>query len=565
MQSNETRIVMPSVNMLPIESIKEALDKAIVSRDTQFVNGIEAGQIAKAYNGDREAVKRAYYLGERPAGDYLTTDVDPTEAITALEKSHQTEVAGLRLELYRLYEILNKQLGASYKPESGYLEDFINSVAVQTTASVINAGSFISEIRVEQSDFAIEKEYLIIDDNKNLHVAQIRSISNQLYTLEGSVNSIARDVKLYKVKGEMLKNTFSFSKTTKDVLSDHVHSVLLGDYADDTLSEIHSGLATNVKLRSNMFAIDGDRERAVLDGVRAFVSRNALASAAQITCKVYVIDSYTGEKPNLTLIGTSKDQEVFNSQWVTFKITQNGQPLELLKNQEILVAFECNSENAYKIMMGQSATGDLHTNRNIYTRDLATNSYDKTESEHDILLGLNFNGYIAEVTEPYLDGLYTSKTFINERPNNCLAQLQVKFKNINTATVQSHTPVDGFTGFVIDKQILGSGAMVVGNNIATFDRASGNTVFTDEHIAVYPGDEVYFIPVKAQIIASSELFEERMIKQVITLNPVRVTGDYLIFECQLPAHVKHFQTQIAYSDASNARAAALTSIAVSLI
>ena len=563
MLTNETRIVKPSINMLPIQEIEEALNGVVDAHDTSLVGGVDAYEIAKAYNGNREAVKTAYFLGERPAEEYLTTDKDPTKEVNALKTNHETEITALRLELYRLYEILNKQLGATYKPESGYLEDFIETVTATTTATVVNAGSFITELRPQQADFALSGEYIVIDDGQEQYVAQIESISNQVYVLKGSISSAVRNVTLYKIKGEMLKNTYSFSRTTKDVLADYQHSVLLGDYTNDTMQAVDNGCATNIVLRSNMLALDGDRDKAVLSSIRAFISRTALQASPQLTCKVYLIERYTEEKPVLKLIGASKEQSILTSKWVTFEITNQGQPLEVLKNQEILVAFECNGANDYKILMGQGTNNDLHTNRSIFHK--VGEGYEKTESVYDILIGLNFSGYVAEATTPYTNGLYTSHVFVNEKDTNSLAQLQVKLKNINKAIVQSHTPVDGFGGFVVNKQILGTGAMVVGNNIAHYVRGANNTIFTDEHIAVYPGDEVYFIPLKAQLTTVSELFEENTVKQVVPMLPVRVTADYLIFECKLPEHVKRFQAQIAYEDTSNAQAAALESIAVSLI
>lgn len=565
METISSRIVMPSVNMLPIDEIKVALDGAIQALDTDFVGGVDASQIAVAYNNDREAVRTAYYLGDRPAEEYLTIEADPTSTIKSLGKKQQNEITGLRLELYRLYEILNKQLGAVYKPESGYLEDFSETIAVSTTADVTNPESNILKIRPLDANFAIPKEFIVIDDGEEQHVAQIASVSEGVYTITGAINSAIRAVTLYKIKGEMLNNTYSFSRTLNNVLSDTAHSVVLGDYAATSYQAIGKGVATNLQIRSNMLAIDGDRDKAVLSGVRAHVSRKSAQASSQVICKIYNIKR-NGEDFTLELLGTSTSEDITYSRWVNFKVTNNGQPLEVSADQELLVAFECNTDNnSFEIKMGEGANGtDLHTNRAIYNKTDAGYKIDSSINK-DILLGLDFSGYIAKTTEPYKKGLYTSRTFINEREDNRLVQLQVKFKNIIKTSVKGATPVNGAEGFVADQELNGSGTMVVGNNIASYSKAVNNTIFTNEPIAVYPNDDVYFIPVVAQIISTNELFDAYTVSQVTEMLPVRVCGDYVIFECTLPEHVKRFNTQIAYNDNGNKQAAALESIIVSLI
>lgn len=564
MESISSRIVMPSVNMLPIDQIKDALDGAIQAQDTNFVGGVDASQIALAYNNDRDAVKTAYYLGDRAAEEYLTIDLDPTQTLKSLEQKQQNEITGLRLELYRLYEILNKQLGATYRPESGYLEDFIDTITVSTTADVYNSESNIFKIRPLDANFAIQEEFIVIDDGTEQHVAQIASISEGIYTLTSPIASAVRTLTLYKIKGEMLNNTYSFSKTLEDVLSGTIHSVVLGDYAATSYQAINSGIGTNIQIRSNMLATDGDRDKAVLSGVRAYIARKNAQASSQVICKIY---NFKRDSENFSydLIGISTAEDISYNRWVNFKITNNGQPLEVNADQELFVTFECNTANSFEIKMGEGVNGaDLHTNRAIYSK--TENGYQLEPSNNkDILLSIDFSGYIVKDTTRLKKGLYTSKTFINERKDNRLAQLQVKLKNIIKGTVKSAAAVNGAEGFLVDKELIGAGKMVVGNNIATYFKSISSTIFTNEAVAVYPDDTVYFIPIKAQIICENELFDQYTVSRVSGLLPVRVVGDYVVFECILPEHVKRFYIQIAYNDNGNDQAAALESIIVSLI
>lgn len=566
MELVESRIVRPSVNMLPMEEIKNVLNSNVQALDTDYVGGVEACDIAKAYEGNREAVRTAYYLGNRPAKDYLTVDVDPSEKIKILDQDYQEEMATLKLEIYRLYEILNQQLGATYRPEAGFLETFKDITLESTTAQVVNIGSNISELRPAQLDFAVAKEYIVIDDGAEKFVAQIDTVDQQIYTLTGSVDSTERSVTLYKIKGEMLKNTYSFSKTEYDVLAGSIHSVVLGDYVSEEKQFINQGYATDILLRANMFALEGEREKAVLDSVRVYIARESLQASSQLVCKIYEIEYFTSDnKPVLRLLGTSQACNIFSSQWVTFQITNEGLPVTVTDQQRLLVAFECNTANNFQIMVGKGLyDSDLHTNRTVYAK--TEEGYLKLENTKDIIMGLNFATFLPEVTTPYKNGLYTSQTFSRLKDTNKKAQLQVKLKNIDKALVQSPTVADAHFGFILNKELIStSREMVVGRYTATYDHSNNNTYFTDEHLAVYPGEEVYFIPIKAQLVATSELFEDHYVREVVAMTPVRMADGYLIFECELPEHVKRFNVQVAYFGLTQSYATALESIAVSLI
>lgn len=572
MQNNETRIVKPSVNMLPMEQIKESLDGVVESHDTDFVDGIESSQIAICHENDRYSVKNAYFLGNRAASEYLTNDNDPNKAINSLSKDYQQEVSALRLEVYRLYEILNSQLNAHYAPESGYVEDYSALIGAETTAIVIDTDNVITRIEPAQIDFALPGEYIVIDDGNKAEIAQIDSIDNQQYVLAGSINSSVREIKLTKIKGEIIQKSFSFSKTEALTESKVSHNVVLGDSTREFPEPINSGLSTDIEVKGNMLSLAGEGDHAKLKSVKAYISKSTIPNSPELICKIYKFEHQKeiGDTHlELPLIGISKTQNIFSDKWVTFEIVDtatNEDGVEIKKNDHILVAFECNGENNYTILTGVGdEDNDLHSNREIYSK--TENGYEKLNVNYDIILSLSFMGYEERTTIANPDGLYTSRIFVNDKKDNRYAQLHVKLRNIEKTHVISKHPADGFKGFIVDSQVYGSDLLVVGNNVAHRLKNENNTIFTDEHIAVYENDSVFCVPLKAQIIATSELFEDHEVKEVIEMIAKRVSDEeYIIFECELPEHTKRFQVQVIYRDNSEKeKAVALDSIGVSLI
>lgn len=568
-------LIKPSINMLPMEEIESALARKVIAQDTTLVGEVNASEIAIAVTQDRMTVYNALNLNGIPANQFLTKQNDPFKLIDDLNKDYQSEVTSLRLELYRMYEILNKQLGATYTPENGFLENFIDLYTTSINASVVGLTGTISEIRPDDYYFAITNELIVVEASiivngkfeTRQYVTKIKSCNPQTntYILDGEINSKDLSVKLYKIKGEFLNNTFSFSETSINGISEKDHTVLLGDYATYSKESIGTGIATSIQLQPDMITIDGLGDKALLNTVRAYITREQFSASTQLICKIYEINNSVS---NLTLLGQSTYQDITSSGWFMFNIEKDGLPIEVTGTMKILVAFECNGAPVYSIRVGRGTTGDLHTNRQVYVR---TNnefgfSYElSSTNDYDLLVGLIFKNYVPQVTIPYTSGLYTSKIFINEKPNNRLVKAHIKLNKIPTARVQSNGPADSFNGIVVSNSINGTGRMVIGNNILTCNTKNNDMISTLEHAAIYPNDIVYFIPCQMQIVASSELFDQKQVKTVVPLDCIGVTGDYLLYQCLLPENTKRYQLQIRYDDATNIQAAALDSISVSIV
>lgn len=575
MQLNETRIVKPSVNMLPIEDIKGALDRKVEAIDTANVGGVPATDIAKAYEGDREAVKRAYFLGEYSADQYIRTDNDPTEAVKNLASNYHEEVGALRLEVYRLYEILNRQLNAMYKPESGFLERFKQIEAHSTPITKKNTEDYITHFIPNKADFAIPGEYIVIckQDTDEQEIAQIESIEDQIYKIKGSVNITGENIEIKKIVGDIARNTFSFCKLSNTSDTDGQHNVVLGDAEKTKQLRINSGLATSIVMTSNMLAASGQGDKAILDAVRVYITREGIESAPQLSCKIYKITNEKDNVPVLELIGLSDTQDISISKWVTFNISKanaasnKDKTVEINKEDKLLIALECNGSNNYYVLGGQTANkGDLHGSRFIYIKDENGEYHKSTDADCDILLGLTLKAFKPLTITPINKGLYTSETFTNHREEHHMAQLHVKLENLKTYKVISETPQNSQNGFVIDGQMYGSNTLVVGNHVLHRVESENNTIKTEELAAVYPNDIVYPLPIKAQIVTVSELFQEEEVKTVVPMIPKRSIDDYVVFECDLPPASKRYNIQILYEDNNpKSNAVALSSVAVSLI
>lgn len=570
----ESGIIKPSINMLPMSTIEDVLNNQLTAKDTQYVGGIKSNKVAISLENDRNTVTNALKLNGLPASDYLTIENDPNLRIEKISDYFERETSILRLELYRIFELLNKQQGIHYTPESGYLETFDKTIINTTNALVVNVGNYISEIRPENSQFAIAKEWIVVEADtvvngvttKDLHICEIESITNNVYKLKGSITSTSKNVRLFKIKGEMLKNTFSFSQTQINAASEDFHTILLGDYDQAEEKMIGVGLGTSVQVQSNMLSMQGDNERAILDTVRVYITRSSIQSSTQLKCRIYKI---TGVSPSETfeLIGSSLQQDIPNSGWTIFKIKKDGLPVEIKTGDKLLFAFECEGEPVYGIRVGKN---DLHTNRTLYERTLGSNgkyTY-KASSTHDsdILLGVTLKSVIAQSTTKYGDGLYTSPPF-KVTDCNTHVKAQIKINHLPSAFVSNAGIVNASNGIILSNQleVVGESKMVIGNAVGTFKTKDAHTYYTKEPIAATSKDKVYFVPCMLQLLAMSKPFNTQFVQKVIKLECVSASNDYIVFEAPLIEGTEYYSLQIKYEHLSNTQVAALESVIVSII
>lgn len=553
-------ILTPSINMLPMENIKQFLDSTLTAKNTLAVGGLTANQVAKNFNGESESVKKAYFLGDRPAADYLTKDDSPEIHIANVSKIVEDEVSKVRLELYRMMAQLNPRTENKLQAEYGFIEPFNELPLETTTASFTAKNGFIETLKPQKVGFAIPGEYIVLSWLNEKHVVQITSTTNNILTLSSLKVKVPtiQVINLFHFKGENKNNkNFSFSNTAQYSVSEKPYNVFLGDYSQEGKGAVQRGISTSITLRSSMFDEKNETIEAILDSVKVHVSQKGYPSSALI-CRIY--RRFDDNIKNISLIGESDAINAPQDGWLNIAVkNMAGEPLVVTKDLSYLIAFESaigTQEDTFVIKTGKGNANDLHTNREIYRR--IANEYILESTPYDILLGLNFKSIELNTPIPFNNGLYTSNDFEIKQSSH-KAYCHMRFTKEKTTTAQLDTITNSKIGFTVVTpfNLALNERFVVGNAVATLAERKDNILKTNETLSVYPNDTVYPIPFKMQLIVKSDYFETTFVQTIpFILSNVHANhslynptlSDYLIFECTLPDKAKLAKLQIVYDD-----------------
>lgn len=558
-------LLKPSVNMLPINAIKEVLNSTLIAANTLQVGTLNANQVAQNFNGEKDAVKRAYFLGERPATDYITIDDSPEKRIDDLLKAYQEETSLIRLELYRLMGLVNHRQENKLQAEQGYIEMFKTLPVEVSPATFTLKNGFIETLKPQKMNFAIPGEYIVVGWLNEKHVVRVGTIQNNVITLDSlkvAAPSI-QNVTLYHYKGENKNNrSYFYSNTVDKATSEKPYNVFLGDYSQEGKGVIQRGLATSITMRSNMFSDTGEELEAILESVKAHITQKGYPDSA-LVCRIY--RQFNENISSISLVGESEAITSPQNGWLSIPIKDMaGKPLTVSKDFTYLIAFEAataTQEDSFIIKTGKGDNNDLHTNRQVYRRFL--NEYALEDTNYDLLVGLNFKAIAVNQSTPFNNGLYTSELF-RLKDAGQYAYCHVRFSKEKTTYAQLDAITNTQAGFTVNAPFtLNVGeTFIAGDNVLTLKERRDNIYKSNEVATIYPNDAVYPIPIQMQLLVYSDYFETSFTKAIplkiddVHINRITSTpelSDYLVFKCELPEAAKHAKLQIFYDDKTKAQ------------
>lgn len=330
--------MIPSINMLPMEEIREALSKDFASKnevsiDTLNVGEIESERIAITYDAEdelaegvpfppRETIRNSIYLAGLPASSYvqkkdLTSESKLSEKLKA---QSLREFAQTKDELYQLYQALIKNgILQDMNLFSGFQDHFSNdsikylsdndqkliyfnaSDTMDSTSNInkiiLNASGFISEgefFTIKISTYIDQREVVVSEKAyKAINVViengcdtfNFCEISTGIDTAISALNA-NEILSVGKIRGTYKNKTFSFTDTiTVAATTPRSTSILDYDSASDkTISSAYSGYATSIRVKEELI---GFKESGYLQSLSVV----GYKQGAPGSLRVYVVKS----------------------------------------------------------------------------------------------------------------------------------------------------------------------------------------------------------------------------------------------------------------------------------
>lgn len=560
--------ITPSVGMLPLDDLGTALEKKgficnisnqdiekatrkdiVVDGATVTVPGITdasliavcTGQINSSNEMDRETIKNAMHLSGRPASEYLAVeDKDAlVEQNNNLSKTHSEEIELLRDELYNLKVELIK---------TGHLEDtdvskgFIDGFKTKRKKYSVDETNVISvsgdSIKQEKNIFD-ETDWVGVHKDKNndesVFVDEVISeVGNDIVLKSGSNDISTSSTLLKKSVGEYKNGTFSFSKTTYNVVSTKERYTVLNDDVEPKemlLSRKDSGFATVIRIPTRnsgfltkfvaqgrkignpgiltCYVIEGN-----LETIKNLAANNKLSEI--INNETFVAKSLPATLPS------KKDKEIIfdfkNSAYDVTNIASTLYP-QINGGTEycfIIEAGEVNDQDLWIIDFGMNR-GDLQTNNKSFIfnkRTVDNNALDELETledERDMFYTVVTRDVEDEEEIPYRSGLYTvAKPIRLSEPllaSRARATLEVNKEgnfitmgkglireNIDSLEFRKHD------GTIAEQTIIvGGDKIAIGQTIANAITTTPSSVTIDKNIYLNESVPIYRIGYDVQL------------------------------------------------------------------
>lgn len=624
---SKQNLVFPTTKLLPMENIAEEL-KIIHgfqlheenASDTDAVGGVSSEYIAVAatdeegdpitytdklgvqYIKPRESVKNAEYLGGQPAVHYLSAE-QGTKIQNFGEKVGKTfsdEIAALRDELYQLIGQLSRsghiQEHGVYSGFQDYFKksnkkyiyskktidgDIIDSFEVCALApGFYDPSPNVKRIVVNKAGVIKEGDWFVIrkNDVDENYLVQATLVEKQntydavtfvsLFSTEGipAIEDPSK-VEIWKVLGDYLNGSFSFSKVEEFATTNTERVTMLND---DSVTSLHAitksktGYAATFKVPKNMYG--------ALNYFSVFA--RSTGSPGALTC--YIMDEASLSLVTDVQDALNKDYIIAQSQPVKMTSTSNilnevkfkfADPytynkviLEDKRYAFVIVCEKCSATDRWEIQFARSAFGDggnidLQTNNKTYNYDPET-GFEGTNAYGDLIFCLSVMEIKENYETPMTNGVYSSQK-IKVDYNESLARARVTMRVNREGLYKSRSAGvladNGTISFDYVKEDPGTvpsnygfakdDIVVVGNQFRKIvaDCSSPN-VTIDKAIAVNSEDEIYRVGYKVFL---------RAIKKTWKTSPTTgyVTTSDVLIPLQLKAVMKDdFKINDTYSD-----------------
>lgn len=456
--------VMPSIGMLPMEDIYEALklvgfltdispedlEKAtrkeiIEAGVTTTLPGIwDVHNIAVStgaiVNGtiDRETVKNALNLNNRAANEYLTLDDKKSllQKNSDISQIYSNEIKLLRDELYNIKAELGRRgLIDDTDVAKGFIDYFKNSNLRFSTAST-EIASIENNSLIQANNIFEYKDWIVVHKDKNneetVFVDEVtKKIGSSIELKNGISNINIRDSLLRKSIGEYKNDTYSFSKTLYGAVSTKERYTILNDDVDmvkDRIKRSNSGFATVIRIPNRN---TGYLSKLVLQGEKVgnpgslicYVVPGNVADIINLAKDNKLTESIVNNTVLVKSMPVNEYDKVnkeisFDFKNISYDIGQhNTTPYaEVLGGNEYCFIIEANnvSEEDYWILeFGTNKGDDLQTNNKtfVFNRNTIENNgleeIESLNSEMDLFYTVVTKDIDEEAEIPFKNGLYT--------------------------------------------------------------------------------------------------------------------------------------------------------------
>ncbi len=259
--------------------VRKFLRKGDTVTDTDYVGGIKAGLIAKAYEPDdpgkkvdRNTVKNAMQLAGKDASEYMLANSgkEAEERVTAINDNVSESLQNLRDELYQLKaELAKSGQVQDTKPYNGFIDTFDYSNPKFNDISVGVAEDSIShtELKVPRDRFGefMDGDMVLVSDKDHSDMGTIVTVSKTMpsdYTTLNLSSGMSFDIRkestsLQKTHGSLVNGTFTFGKLasrypgTREMVSGNTDdSRLVAVPFGESNSDVHTGFATTFRIPS---------------------------------------------------------------------------------------------------------------------------------------------------------------------------------------------------------------------------------------------------------------------------------------------------------------------------
>lgn len=259
--------------------VRKFLRKGDTVTDTDYVGGIKAGLIAKAYvpddpskKIDRDTVKNAMQLAGKDASDYMLakTGAEAKERVTAINNNVSESLQNLRDELYQLRSELAKSGQVQdYKPYNGFIDTFKYGNPKYNDINVLVAedSSTHTSLKIprDRYDEFMDGDWVLVSDKDHADMNTIVSVSKPMPSDHTTLNTSAGlsfDIRrgstsLQKTYGSLVNGTFTFGRLasrhpgTKEMVTGNTDdSRLIAVPFGESSNDVHTGFATTFRIPS---------------------------------------------------------------------------------------------------------------------------------------------------------------------------------------------------------------------------------------------------------------------------------------------------------------------------
>ena len=262
-----------------LHDVRKFLRKGDTVTDTDYVGGIKAGLIAKAYvpddpgkKVDRNTVKNSMQLAGKNASEYMlaSTGNAVNKRLTSINSNVSESLQNLRDELYQLRaELAKSGQVQDYKPYNGFIDTFkysnpkFNDIHLSVTED--SSSHTALKIPRDRFDEFMDGDWVMVSDKDHADMNTMVSVSKNMpsdHTTLKLSSGMSFDIRknstaVQKTYGSLVNGTFTFGKLasrypgTKEMVTGNTDdSRLVAVPFGESSNDVHTGFATTFRIPS---------------------------------------------------------------------------------------------------------------------------------------------------------------------------------------------------------------------------------------------------------------------------------------------------------------------------